>query len=215
MKADRSPSANPGRARARLGSPIATVASVSAVALQRLSELLIPTARACELEASGTVTAAVLVALYARDGELHTVFTERNRELSRHAGEISFPGGRREPSDQSLVDTALREAGEELGLPRDAVRVIGALPPTSTIATGYAIYPWVGVIDAAHSFTPNVSEVAAVIELPLRTVAAGYGRRTLSRRGIQLRTDTYLVGRHVIWGATARILADLLERTEA
>ncbi len=160
----------------------------------------------------GGTDAAVLVALYPGPSGLHAVLTERRDDLRRHAGEISFPGGRRDDTDADLQATALREAHEEIGLAPDAVEILGALQPTPTIATGYAIYPFVGVIAAGQAWRLSPREVAEVLELPLREVLAGYGRRRLLRRGIPIRTDTYVVGEKLIWGATARILADLFDR---
>jgi len=74
------------------------------------------------------------------------------------------------------------------------------------------VYPFVGLIEPGREWTLSAREVAEVLELPLGELVAGYGRRRLVRRGLQIRTDTYVVGEHLIWGATARILADLLER---
>jgi 8-oxo-dGTP pyrophosphatase MutT (NUDIX family) len=173
--------------------------------------LLAPSAAAA-LEVAGGETAAVLVALYQLDGEIHVVFTRRREDLRRHPGEVSFPGGRREPDDADLVATALRETHEEIGLAPDAVRIAGALRPTPTIATGYAIYPFVGVIEPAMRWTISPAEVASVLELTLSDLRAGYARRRLLRRGLPVRTDTFVVGDELIWGATARILQDLLER---
>ncbi len=167
---------------------------------------------ASRLDVRGRTDAAVLVALYVDRGRLHAVFTKRREDLRRHPGEISFPGGRRDDTDADLLATALREAEEEVGLPASAVRVLGALQPTPTIATGYAIYPFVGLIDAGQAWTLSPREVAAVLELSLPEVLSGYGRRRLLRRGIPIRTDTYVVGDDLIWGATARILADLFDR---
>jgi 8-oxo-dGTP pyrophosphatase MutT (NUDIX family) len=157
--------------------------------------------------------AAVLAPLYAgADGELHAVFTRRRHDLKRHPGEISFPGGRRD-RDETLVETALREAHEEVGLPPDAVHVLGALEPTPTFVTNYAIYPFVGMIEPGFEWVAEQGEVEEVLELPLNALRDGYGERRLVRRGIPFRTPTYEVGGHVIWGATARILGDLLRRT--
>jgi 8-oxo-dGTP pyrophosphatase MutT (NUDIX family) len=164
------------------------------------------------LEVSGRTDAAVLVPLYIRDGELHAVFTKRRDDLRRHPGEISFPGGRFDEGEQDLRATALREAHEEIGLPPEAVEIVGALQPTPTIATGYAVYPFVGLIESGRSWTLSTREVAEVLELPLRALAAGYARRRLIRRGVPIRTDTYLVADNLIWGATARILSDLFDR---
>ena len=167
---------------------------------------------AVALEVHGRTDAAVLVALYCEHGQPNAVFTRRRDDLRRHAGEISFPGGRYDDSDRDLRTTALREAEEEIGLPRDSVQIVGALQPTPTIATGYAVYPFVGLIEPGRAWTPSAGEVAEVLEVPLQSLIDGYGRRRLIRRGLPIRTDTYLVGSHLIWGATARILADLLDR---
>ena len=92
------------------------------------------------------------------------------------------------------------------------MEIVGALQPTPTIATGYAVYPFVGMIDAGRTWTPSAGEVAEVLELALDELLAGYGRRRLVRRGVPIRTDTYVVADNLIWGATARILADLFDR---
>lgn len=180
-----------------------------AATLQR--RLLAPAA-AASLRVAGGTTAAVLVPLYRLHGEIHAVFTRRRDDLRRHPGEVSFPGGRREPHDTDLVDTALRETHEEIGLARGAVRIVGALRPTPTIATGYAIYPFVGVIEPGSRWMISADEVASVLELTLTDLRAGYDRRRLVRRGVPVRTDTFVAGDELIWGATARILQDLLER---
>ena len=162
------------------------------------------------MDVHGGKEAAVLVPLFEASG-LHAVFTRRRDDLRRHAGEISFPGGRRD-AGEALVDTALREAHEEVGLPPEAVTVVGALPPTPTFVTNYAIYPFVGVIEAGFAWVMQHTEVAEVLELRLDTLRAAYGERRLVRRGIPFRTPTYEVDGQVIWGATARILGDLLSR---
>ena len=169
----------------------------------------------------GRIDAAVLVPLYWTPsgddgaGGLGVVLTKRRDDLRRHAGEISFPGGRQDIDEDDLRETALREAREEIGLPSEAVDLIGALQPTPTIATNYSVYPFVGLIEAGHEWAPSAFEVELVLELPLADLRAGYDRRRLLRRGVPFRTDTYVVGEHLVWGATARILADLLERVDA
>jgi 8-oxo-dGTP pyrophosphatase MutT (NUDIX family) len=180
----------------------------------QLAPMLLRAAEAMALDVLGRTDAAVLVPLYVQDGELHAVFTKRREDLRRHPGEISFPGGRREEGETDLVATALREAEEEIGLPADAVEIVGALQPTPTIATGYSVYPFVGLIDPGRTWTLSPREVAEVIELPLAALRAGYERRRLLRRGVPIRTDTYVVGDRLIWGATARILADLFDRID-
>jgi 8-oxo-dGTP pyrophosphatase MutT (NUDIX family) len=155
----------------------------------------------------------VLVPLYLdAEGNLHAVFTKRRHDLRRHPGEISFPGGRRDPGDADLAATALREAHEEIGLPAAAVELVGALPPTATFVSNYAVYPFVGIIDPGFEWTVADAEVAQVLELPLTAVRDGYDKRRLVRRGVPFRTDSYQVGDHLIWGATARMVTDLLAR---
>lgn len=179
---------------------------------QLLQEVLLPTEQAAAIEVRASVQAAVLVPLHIRRGVLHAVFTERHHELPRHAGEISFPGGRREPDDRDLIATALRETQEEVGLPPESVEIVGALEPTPTVVSGYAIYPFVGLVPSSFRWTPSDGEVAAVIDLSLAAVAAGYGRKRLVRRGAAIHTDAYVADGHMIWGATARIVSDLLNR---
>jgi 8-oxo-dGTP pyrophosphatase MutT (NUDIX family) len=179
---------------------------------EQLRQVLLGPQDALKLDVRGRTDAAVLVPLYLQNGQLHAVFTRRRDDLRRHPGEISFPGGRYDEGEADLVATALREAEEEIGLRTDAVEIVGALQPTPTIATGYAVYPFVGVIEPGMTWTLSAREVAEVIEFSLAELLAGYGRRRLVRRGLPIRTDTYVVGDHLIWGATARILADLFDR---
>jgi 8-oxo-dGTP pyrophosphatase MutT (NUDIX family) len=160
------------------------------------------------------IPAAVLVPLFLSTdmNEPHVVLTRRRADLRRHAGEISFPGGRRDAADAELSDTALREAEEEIGLPRRQVRLLGELPPTSTFATNYVIHPYVGVIPAGLAWQLSAREVDAVLELSLDTLRSGRTRTRMERRGISFETDAYVVDEDLIWGATARILEHLLER---
>jgi len=157
----------------------------------------------------------VLVPLFlAADEEPHAVFTRRGTGLRRHAGEISFPGGRRDPGDGDLSETALREAEEEIGLARTEVRLLGELEPTPTWVTNYVIHPYVGLIAAGKRWEVSPEEVDAVLELPLRALRESRTQTRLQRRGIEFETDAYVVDGHVIWGATARILENLLGRQE-
>ncbi|MGA8364698.1 MAG: CoA pyrophosphatase [Solirubrobacteraceae bacterium] len=162
------------------------------------------------------IPAAVLVALFSASDhqDPHAVFTRRRTDLRRHAGEISFPGGRRDPEDADLAETALREAEEEIGLPRAQVSLLGELPPVSTFVTNYVIHPFVGLIPTGLHWEASPTEVDAVLELPLDALRAGRTRTRMKRRGISFETDAYIVDDHLIWGATARILESLLERLQ-
>jgi 8-oxo-dGTP pyrophosphatase MutT (NUDIX family) len=164
------------------------------------------------MDAPGSTDAAVLVPLYEAEGGLHAVFTKRRDDLRRHAGEISFPGGRQDFPDEDLRTTALREAEEEIGLPRDAVDLVGALPPVGTFVTGYRVFPFVGVIEAGRRWTLQPREVDQVLELSLGALVDGFEMQRLLRKGVPIKTPTYTVGEHLIWGATARMVEQLLER---
>ena len=166
------------------------------------------------MDAPGRTDAAVLVPLYLEDGGLVAVLTERRDDLRRHAGEISFPGGRQDEPDEDLRQTALREAHEEIGLGSADVELVGALPPVGTFVTSYRIFPFVGLIQAGHRWRPQESEVAQVLELPLADLVRGHEHKRLVRRGVPIRTPTYTVGDHFVWGATARIVEHLLSRLE-
>jgi 8-oxo-dGTP pyrophosphatase MutT (NUDIX family) len=191
------------------------VSSASSSLSDALRAVLLDPLEATALQVHGRTKAAVLVALYVDGGDLRTVFTSSRHDLRSHAGEISFPGGRRDDDEDDLRITALREAEEEIGLPREEVRIVGALTPTPTVATSYAVYPFVGLIEPGRAWTPSVQEVEEVLELRLTDLRAARARRRLLHRGIPFRTDVYSVGAElVIWGATARIVADLLARVD-
>jgi 8-oxo-dGTP pyrophosphatase MutT (NUDIX family) len=181
-------------------------------AARELSELLLRPEEAAAMEVHGSTDAAVLLPLYGWPEEPGLVFTERRHDLRRHAGEISFPGGRRDDPGEDLRETALREAEEEIGLDPAAVQLVGALPPIGTFVTSYKVHPFVGLIGNGLDFEPSPVEVETVLTFTLEQLRDGYAMRRLVRRGVPFRTPTYVVGRHLIWGATGRILSDFLER---
>jgi 8-oxo-dGTP pyrophosphatase MutT (NUDIX family) len=156
----------------------------------------------------------VLVPLFMRGEPAtpHLVLTRRRADLRRHAGEISFPGGRRDESDGDLATTALREAEEEIGLPPAQVSLLGELPRVSTFATGYLIHPFVAAIPEGLAWRLSPREVDAVLELPVQAVRDAATRTNIERRGITFETDAYVLEGNVIWGATARIIQLLLAR---
>jgi len=161
-----------------------------------------------------TVDAAVLLPLYGWPDDPGLVFTERRADLRRHAGEISFPGGRADDGDADLAATALREAHEEIGLDPARVEIGEALPPTKTFVTGYLVHPFVGRIPdpGELDLRPNPTEVETVLTFSLDLLRESFEMRRLVRRGIPIHTPTYEVEGHLIWGATARILGDALDR---
>jgi 8-oxo-dGTP pyrophosphatase MutT (NUDIX family) len=177
-----------------------------------LAEVQAPTV--ASIEALGARAAAVLVPVLAAAPEPRIVFTRRGEALSRHAGEISFPGGLADP-DEDLHDTALRETEEELGVVAGDVEVLGSLPPVHTHVSGILIAPFVGLLRVDPILTPNAAEIAEVIEVPLRVLADVGEVRWLERDAVRFSTHVYEVGDHVIWGATGRIVHSLLQRIAA
>jgi 8-oxo-dGTP pyrophosphatase MutT (NUDIX family) len=162
-----------------------------------------------------TIEAAVLLPLYGwLDDEPGLLFTERPADMRRHAGEISFPGGRRDPGDADLSATALREAQEEIGLDPASVELGEELPATNTFVTGYRIHPFVGRIPHPRELDlqPNPAEVETLLTFSLEVLSESYAIRRLVRHGVPIHTPTYEIESHLIWGATARIVGDLLER---
>lgn len=160
--------------------------------------------------------AAVLVPVLRRPHGETVLFTVRHRMLKRHAGQISFPGGRTDPDDGDPVATALREAHEEIGLPPDAVRVLGVLECYVT-RTGFCVTPVVGVIDVPPRLVPADDEVEDMFEAPLGYVLdpGNVRRESLVAEGRPRQFYVIPFGEHLIWGATAGMLvhfADFVRR---
>lgn len=161
-------------------------------------------------------SAAVLCPVIERGGELRVILTRRADHLNAHAGQVAFPGGKRDPSDKTLADAALREAEEEIGLPRAMVRMLGEIDGHET-GTGFAITPFVGLVDPAFVARPDPGEVAEVFEPPLSFLMDPANRRRETREWQGVARQFYAIpweGRY-IWGATARMLVGLAQRIEA
>lgn len=154
--------------------------------------------------------AAVMVPVLAASPEVRVVFTVRTADLSRHAGEVSFPGGLAEPGE-SLRDAALRETEEELGIAPADVELLGGLPQVHTHVSGILITPFVGLLHEDPVLQPNEAEIAEVLEVPLRVLAEVSEERWIERNGLRFPTQVFEVGGQVIWGATGRILRSFLD----
>lgn len=154
--------------------------------------------------------AAVLVPLINRPGGVTVLFTQRTEHLNAHAGQISFPGGRVDEGDVDRVDTALREAEEETGLPRDQVQIIGLLPEYD-IPTGFRVTPVVGWIEPPLALAPDPFEVAELFEVPLAHFLDPTNHQRLSDEVNGRQRNYYAMphGGRYIWGATAGMLHSL------
>lgn len=161
-------------------------------------------------DAAAPRPAATLLLLYpGPDGELSIPLTVRQPDLRAHAGEVSLPGGAVDDTDASARDAALREAWEEIGVPRAAVRLLGSLDAVWIPVSNFQLRPFVGALDARPEIVPQTAEVAAVVELPARLLLADQAlvERLIEGEGWALRAGAYLHAEQVIWGATARTLA--------
>lgn len=160
--------------------------------------------------------AGVLVPVTLTGGEPRVILTKRSSALKHHPGQIAFPGGRQDDDDDNATDAALREAQEEIGLPRNLPVVIGTLPNHETV-TGFMVTPVVAILDRQFDPVPEPGEVDEVFSVPLSHVADPRRYRIESRfwRGTRRYYFTVPFGPYYIWGATARILRGLAERMEA
>jgi 8-oxo-dGTP pyrophosphatase MutT (NUDIX family) len=156
--------------------------------------------------------AAVLIPILVRSRPT-VLFTRRTPHLSRHAGQVSFPGGRVHADDLSLVETALRETKEETGITAGFVTVAGFLDPYET-GTGYAILPVVGVLSEGFELLPDPNEVAEIFEVPLDFLLdpANCERRSTEWMGRQRDFYAFTYGAHYIWGVTAGIVVNFADR---
>jgi 8-oxo-dGTP pyrophosphatase MutT (NUDIX family) len=156
--------------------------------------------------------AAVLVPLFQKDKDCHLLFTKRSEEVKYHKGEISFPGGMVDEEDKELINTALREADEEIGLKERDVQIIGVLDDIVTI-TEFIVTPIVGLFPYPYPFKVSEVEIAELIEVPLASLLEEdcFSEREIFRGGQKEAVYAYQYGKHIIWGATARILKQFLD----
>jgi 8-oxo-dGTP pyrophosphatase MutT (NUDIX family) len=180
--------------------------------LQRLRQTLVPADLIEEVEVGDRTVAAVLIPLFVANGDVHALFVRRSERISRHQGQVAFPGGRAEARDGSLLFTALREAQEEVGLRPETVAVLGRLNCNFTNTSKFAVTPFVGLIPADAGLQPDGYEVAEIFSVPLAAL------RDPSLRG-EHRWDNgesvrifpaIRYGGQIIWGLTYRIIDELL-----
>lgn len=157
--------------------------------------------------------AAVMIALAERDGELHILLTKRATHLKHHPGQISFPGGKVEESDADIVETAIREMEEEIGVFTDRQHLLGCLAPLPTVS-GYLVTPVIAFVEADYTPTLDKNEVHSLFEVPL---ALFLRRNAITKQPFLVRGNTYHIyamsyENHLIWGVTAQILHALSQQ---
>ena len=157
--------------------------------------------------------AAVLIPIYKKDGEYHVLLTKRTEEMEYHKGQICFPGGSHHKEDGNLKDTALREAYEEVGIHPEDVEILGELDSMGTLTSNFLITPFVGIIPYPYKFTVNKHEIDELIEVPFTSLAddSNYWEETRSAEGVTGKASFFRYKDKVIWGATARILKQLVD----
>ena len=159
--------------------------------------------------------AGVLLLLHHVGGADHIVFQQRTERVRYHKGQISFPGGARDPEDGTLLDTALRETHEEIGVPPDLVEVYGQLDDTETSGSNYVVRPFVGAVptDVVVKFVEAKREVRELLHVPVSHLLSEEARswKVAERDGVLETTPAYAFEDHLIWGATARMLGQFLE----
>jgi 8-oxo-dGTP pyrophosphatase MutT (NUDIX family) len=161
--------------------------------------------------------AAVLVLLYPRGDVIYLLLTRKPDALGMHGGQIALPGGARDPTDETLLATALREAWEEVGIPPRTIQLLGRLDPIIVRVSSFQVVPFVGWSVQLPTIAPNPAEVEAVLELPLSVLLdpSSVALETWELRGMRWRVSLYDYHGHKIWGATARVLSQLAEKLGA
>lgn len=167
--------------------------------------------RPVPLDEAGLIPAAVLIPILRAPDGLRVLFTVRTSRVEHHKGEVSFPGGARDPEDATIQDTALREAMEEVGIRPADVLLAGRLSDHRT-RSGFVVTPFVGFLSSPYTYKPSRLEVAELLEVPLPVLwdTCCLGPRSVVIGGRPAMAYEYTHGEHRIWGATARMLTDLL-----
>ena len=181
--------------------------------LQRIGEILRTRKLYAREDAPSYLHAAVLVPLLEEKQELCVLFTQRSHDVEHHKGQISFPGGSVEAFDESLEETALREAYEEIGLPKEQVEILGRIDDAKTLSSNFVVHPFVGRIVTPFEFLLNPGEVERIITVPLHLFHpdhAGGKSDQVQWNGTTYKTPAFEYRGQVIWGATARIMENLL-----
>lgn len=197
------------RLRTQLADPLPAESAWSAMApIQRITRSLWPEKN------EHSKRSAVLIVFYEWNGTIHLPMIQRNIYNGPHSGQIALPGGRVEKTDKDLVDTALREANEEIGIDRDQVEIIGQLTEIFIPPSQFWVQPILGMVHARPEFVPDPSEVQQVIEAPLpefldpRNIEL---KKVSVGKNMKIDAPSYQIQGHTVWGATAMMMSELVE----
>jgi 8-oxo-dGTP pyrophosphatase MutT (NUDIX family) len=179
---------------------------------KKIKEILACRGKAC-IQDPRYRRAAVLIPLFKKDGEYYILFTRRTDKVAHHKGQISFPGGRKDKKDKDLLATALREAREEMGIEEKDVRILGELDDICTVSTDFCVSPFVALLPYPYPYKVNRQEIEEVIEVPLSELLdhRRFRQELYERDGQSFPVYFYQHQDHTIWGATAKILKQLLD----
>ena len=158
--------------------------------------------------------AGVLIPLLEEDGVYKVLFTRRTDKVEHHKGQISFPGGSVDEEDRSVEETALREAREEIGLKTEEVEVLGRIDDALTLTSKFIVHPFIGLVPYPYDFAINTGEVESLIRVPLdifRPENLEVKREYVKFEGVTYRSPAYEYNDNLIWGATARIMENLMD----
>ncbi len=180
----------------------------------RMAPTYRPRMSAAQIHAMNPRIGGVLMLLYENNNEWHTVFTQRRKYEGVHSGQMSFPGGKKEPQDKSIVETALRETEEEIGVASSSVEVIGRLTELYIPPSNFLVHPVVAHWQGEKIFKPQEREVQEIVEIPLSFFCDEKNvclTEINLQQGLKTEVPAFVYGEHVIWGATAIMLSEFRE----
>jgi len=184
--------------------------------LERLRARLSDPAAIGQIPTGPVRAAAVLMPIFERAGELHLVFIRRSDRVESHRGQVAFPGGRVDPTDDTLVTTALREAWEEVAIEPAQVEILGGFEGATARVSNIFVVPFVGVIPSNEGLRPDPSEVAEIFDVPISAIRDRRFRREhrFVRDGVEQGYPAVIYGGQTIWGLTLRFVEELLVRMD-
>ncbi len=180
----------------------------------RMASTLRSTLRLRSQPDQATRTGAVLILFYPKEGIMHIPMIRRPVYKGVHSGQVAFPGGRAEDGDKDLIETALREAHEEIGVNPAQIDILGSLTPLFVPASNFMVHPVLGFTRYHPDFQPDAYEVDAILEVPvdeLQDITRMGTKEIIIREGITIQAPFYDLQGHTVWGATAMMISELLE----